>query len=113
MFMLRKIVSMSQEGIRGDEKSAWFEVLVTDKSGFHAKPISQFVQLASQFTDTEIWIANKAREDELLNAKNIMQVLMLAAAKGTTLLVSAEGPQAKKAAKALLNLLIEEKIIDG
>ena len=49
--------------------------------GIHARPAAMIVRIASRFKG-EIWIT---KEDERVNAKSIMGIMMLAAAKGTPL----------------------------
>ena len=50
----------------------------------------------------EIWLTRNSRR---VNAKSIMGVMMLAAGKGSTVLVEAEGADADAALKALLDLI--------
>ena len=52
-----------------------------NKMGVHARPAYMIVRIASRF-EGEIWII---KEDERVNAKSIMGIMMLAAAKGTIL----------------------------
>lgn len=49
--------------------------------GVHARPAAMIVRITSRY-DGEIWVT---KEDERINAKSIMGIMMLAAAKGTLL----------------------------
>ncbi|MDD3375399.1 MAG: HPr family phosphocarrier protein, partial [Candidatus Omnitrophica bacterium] len=70
------------------------EITVTTDQGLHARPAALFVQIANKF-DSEITVR---KGPELVNGKSIMGILMLAAEKGSKLIVSAEGDDAQEAA---------------
>ncbi len=74
---------------------------IVNDLGLHARAASKLVALANTF-DAEVWIASGGRE---VNAQSILGVLMLAAAKGTTLSVRCEGAQAEDAYAALSKLV--------
>lgn len=78
------------------------EILIINKLGLHARASSKLTQTASQFK-SEIWIE---KNDRKVNAKSIMGVMMLAAAKGSTITLEANGEDeaaAMDAIKALIN----------
>jgi len=77
------------------------EAPIINKLGLHARASAKLTQLASTF-GCEIWLT---RNDRRVNAKSIMGVMMLAAGKGSTVLVEAEGADADAALKALLDLI--------
>lgn len=77
------------------------ELTITNKNGMHARPAAQFVKLASQFK-SEIWVE---KDDEQVNGKSIMGLMMLAAAKGEKIKVSAQGADADAAMTALEGLV--------
>lgn len=77
------------------------DVAIANKLGLHARAAAKLVSLASEFT-SEITVA---RESQQANAKSIMGVMMLAAAKGTTLRICAEGSDEAKAVDALAQLV--------
>jgi phosphocarrier protein len=77
------------------------EAPIINKLGLHARASAKLTQLASTF-GCEIWLTRNARR---VNAKSIMGVMMLAAGKGSTVLVEAEGADADAALKALLDLI--------
>jgi len=58
-----------------------FVLQVSNKMGVHARPAAMIVRIASRFTG-EIWVT---KEDDRVNAKSIMGLMMLAAARGTDL----------------------------
>lgn len=74
---------------------------VTNRLGLHARAAAKLVTLASRF-DAEIAVQ---RDERRVNAKSIMGVMMLAAARGTTLTLIASGPQAAEALEALEALI--------
>ncbi len=77
------------------------EAPIVNKLGLHARASAKLTQLASTFS-CEVWLTRNARR---VNAKSIMGVMMLAAGKGSTVLVEAEGADADAALKALLELI--------
>jgi len=77
------------------------EVRVVNRLGLHARPSAKLTGTASQFR-AEIWIA---RNNRRVNAKSIMGVMMLAAAKGSTLVIDTEGPDEDAALAALVALI--------
>ena len=77
------------------------EAVIVNKLGVHARPSAKITQLATRF-QSEVWMAKGARR---INAKSIMGVMMLAAAKGTTLVIEATGPDEQEAVAALAALI--------
>ena len=77
------------------------DVAVTNKLGLHARAAAKLVSLASEFK-SEITLA---RDNQQVNAKSIMGVMMLAAAKGTMLKICAHGSDEAKAIEALAELV--------
>jgi phosphocarrier protein len=76
------------------------KVLVLNKMGLHARPSSKLVQKAAAFkSDVHI-----RRENQVINGKSIMGVMMLAAAQGTELMISASGADEAQALAALVEL---------
>lgn len=69
--------------------------------GLHARASSKFTQTASQFS-SEIWVTRNGRR---VNAKSIMGVMMLAAAKGSTIEVEATGADEAEAMAAIRTLV--------
>ena len=81
-------------------------VLVSNKLGLHARAAAKLVRLASRFS-SEIHLS---REDanQQIDSKSILGVLMLAASKGTRLVITIEGQDEVEAVEAIRGLF-EEK----
>lgn len=77
------------------------DMTIQNRLGLHARPAMSFVDVASRFAST----ITVSRSDQAVDGKSIMQMLMLAATKGTTLHVTAEGDDADQAIKALTDLV--------
>jgi phosphocarrier protein len=74
---------------------------IINKLGLHARASAKLTQLASQFP-CEVWLTRNGRR---VNAKSIMGVMMLAAAKGSTINVETTGEKEQEAMTALLALI--------
>lgn len=77
------------------------EVLIINKLGLHARASAKLTQLASSFK-CEVMLSRNSRR---VNAKSIMGVMMLAAAKGTTIVIETNGENEAEAMQALLKLI--------
>jgi phosphocarrier protein len=77
------------------------EFLIINRLGLHARASALFVKTASQFA-AEIKLA---RENVEVNGKSIMGIMMLAAAKGTTVRLTIEGADEEAAMAALGDLI--------
>jgi phosphocarrier protein HPr len=75
--------------------------IIVNKLGLHARPAMSFVDLATTF-ESDILVK---KEDTEVDGKSIMQVMMLAAAKGSELIIVCTGKDAKAAAAALKKLV--------
>jgi phosphocarrier protein HPr len=84
------------------------EIEIANKLGLHARASAKLTQLAGQFT-AEVWISRDGRK---VNAKSIMGVMMLAAAKGSVVTIETEGPDEAQAMTALVDL-INDKFGEG
>lgn len=78
-------------------------IIITNKLGLHARAAAKLTQLAGQFA-SEIYIA---REGQRVNAKSIMGVMMLAAARGATVTLDATGDDAAQALVAIEQLFAD------
>jgi len=76
-------------------------VVVPNKQGMHARPAEMFVRRAQQF-QSKIAIV---RDDLRVEAKSIMNLLMLGATQGTQLTLEAEGSDAQDALDALAEVV--------
>ncbi len=77
------------------------QLTISNEEGLHARPAAKFVKLANHFP-CEIWVE---KDDEEINGKSIMGLMMLAAAKGSVISVSAEGEEAETALEKLTELV--------
>jgi phosphocarrier protein len=77
------------------------EIEIVNKLGLHARASAKLTQMAGQFT-AEVWIS---REGRRVNAKSIMGVMMLAAAKGSLVAIETAGPDEEQAMTALVGLI--------
>jgi phosphocarrier protein len=74
---------------------------IINKLGLHARASAKLTQTASQYP-CEVWLTRNGRR---VNAKSIMGVMMLAAAKGTTVSIETTGEKEQEAMTALLALI--------
>ncbi|MFM8556024.1 MAG: HPr family phosphocarrier protein [Betaproteobacteria bacterium] len=77
------------------------EVTVVNRLGLHARPSAKLTATAGRFR-SEVWLSRNTRR---VTAKSIMGVMMLAAARGSTLAVEADGVDADEAVKAVVDLI--------
>jgi len=77
------------------------EVTIANRLGLHARAAARFVQLAARFTAQ----VRVARDGKVMDGKSIMGILLLAAARGTTITISADGADEQAAVNALADLV--------
>jgi phosphocarrier protein len=77
------------------------DVEVVNKLGLHARPSARLTQLASSFK-SQVFMSRNGRR---VNAKSIMGVTMLAAAKGSTITLETEGEDEVEAINTLADLI--------
>lgn len=75
--------------------------IIENEAGLHARPAAMFVKLANSFA-AEIWVE---KDDEQVNGKSIMGLMMLAAGPGSVVLISVEGEDAEAALVAIGELI--------
>ena len=80
------------------------EVLIINKLGLHARASAKLTQVASGYK-CEVWLTRNGRR---VNAKSIMGVMMLAAGKGSSIIVDADGEDAEAALAAVLKLIADK-----
>lgn len=80
------------------------QVIVTNKTGLHARPASIFVEMAKKY-DAEIKVVKDSQE---VNAKSILGLMSLGIGQNTELTIQAKGADASQAVDALVGL-IEDK----
>ena len=76
-------------------------VEVVNQLGVHARAAAKFVHLASRF-EARVRVARSGRE---IDGKSILGILLLAAARGTTIVISADGVDEHAALEALSALV--------
>lgn len=76
-------------------------VEIVNERGLHARASAKFVKLAATF-DAEVTVS---RDGTTVDARSIMGLMMLAAGLGSTIEIAAEGPEAKPALEALVELV--------
>jgi len=81
------------------------KVIVKNKQGLHARPAALFVQVANKF-DARITVK---REEEVVNGKSIMGILMLGAENGSQIIIEADGDDADAALAALEKIIGSEE----
>ena len=79
------------------------EVEIINKLGLHARASAKLTQLAGKFK-CEVWMAKGPRR---INAKSIMGVMMLAAGKGSKVMLETDGADEQEAMDALLALIAD------
>jgi phosphocarrier protein len=80
------------------------QVTITNKLGLHARAAAKFVTLASSFSS----VIDITKDHQTVNGKSIMGVMMLAASRGTDLILTIHGEDEEAAAMSL-GRLIDEK----
>ena len=80
------------------------EVEIVNKLGLHARAAAKLTQLASGF-QCEIWLSRNGRR---VNAKSIMGVMMLAAAKGSKVAIETSGADEEQAMQAIAQLIADK-----
>ncbi len=79
------------------------EAEIVNKLGLHARASAKLTQTASRFA-SEVWLERNGRR---VNAKSIMGVMMLAAARGASISIDTNGPDEDDALRALLELIAD------
>lgn len=76
---------------------------IINKLGLHARASAKLTQTASRFA-SDVWLERNGRR---VNAKSIMGVMMLAAARGSSIAIDTSGPDEDAALRALLELIAD------
>jgi phosphocarrier protein len=79
------------------------EVEILNKLGLHARASAKLTETAGRYK-ADIWVSRNGRR---VNAKSIMGVMMLAAAKGSRITIQTEGPDEADAIAAVAQLVAE------
>jgi phosphocarrier protein len=76
-------------------------VTVVNQLGLHARAAARFVHLAARYRSQ----VRVARDTKVMDGKSIMGILLLAAGRGTTITISADGPDEIEAVAVLAHLV--------
>ena len=76
------------------------EIIISNKLGLHARAAAKLVQLCARFS-SPVFLHCRGKE---INGKSILGVMMLAAGKGTTVILRAQGPDEAEAVAAAADL---------
>jgi phosphocarrier protein HPr len=74
---------------------------IINKRGLHARASAKFVQMVERF-NAEVWVT---KGSETVGGTSIMGLMMLSAGPGTSIVVSATGPEAQAAIEAISQLV--------
>ncbi|MEI9926048.1 MAG: HPr family phosphocarrier protein [Bradyrhizobium sp.] len=77
------------------------ELPIINKRGLHARASAKFVQMVERF-NAEVWVT---KGGETVGGTSIMGLMMLSAGPGTSITVSAIGPEAEAALAAITELV--------
>ena len=77
------------------------DITVTNQVGLYARPATFCIQKANEFRSTMM----VEKDDRKVNAKSLLGVLSLGITKGSTITISAEGPDEEEAVNALCTLI--------
>jgi phosphocarrier protein HPr len=77
------------------------ELPIINKRGLHARASAKFVQMVERF-NAEVWVT---KGSETVGGTSIMGLMMLSAGPGTSIVVSAIGPEAEAAITAITELV--------
>ena len=80
------------------------EIEISNKLGLHARASAKLTQMAAGF-ESEVWMEKGSRR---VNAKSIMGVMMLAAGKGSVVVVETIGDDEEPALESILNLIADK-----
>ena len=80
------------------------EAEIVNKLGLHARASAKLTQTAGRFP-CEVWMERGSRR---INAKSIMGVMMLAAAKGAKVTIETSGPDEEEAMTKLAQLIADK-----
>ena len=79
------------------------EAEIINKLGLHARASAKLTQVAGHYSSS-VWLSRNGRR---VNAKSIMGVMMLAAAKGSKIVIETDGPDESDAMAALQTLIAD------
>ena len=84
-----------------DTGSVAMEIGIVNRRGLHARAAAKLVTLAERFSAT----VEIAKDGQAVSARSIMGLMMLGAGPGSTVLLTADGFDAKEALDAIVALI--------
>lgn len=81
-----------------------FDIAIPNRLGLHARPAMSFVDTASGF-GSEVRVCRVDTPGETVNGKSIMEMMMLAATRGTLIRITVTGEDAEACVAALRDLI--------
>lgn len=94
---------MGESGPEGRDGVLARTLPIVNRKGLHARASAKFVQTVERY-DADVTVT---RGGETVGGRSIMGLLTLAAAQGTTIVVTSQGPQAAEALDAIATLLAD------
>nr|WP_290999658.1 HPr family phosphocarrier protein [Ferrovibrio sp.] len=79
--------------------------MIVNQRGLHARAAAKFVQVAARFPNARIQVS---KDGQTVPGESIMGLMLLAGTQGSSIEISASGPQARDAVNALMDL-VEDK----
>ena len=87
----------SEDRIVGEEEAGPRELRIVNKKGLHARASARFVEVVNAH-DASVLVE---KDGEEVSGTDLLGLLMLAGTRGSTITVSAAGPQAREVVEAL------------
>jgi phosphocarrier protein HPr len=84
-------------------KSSSAKVVISNRLGLHARPAMVFVETACKYK-AEVTV-RRCDQDEIIDGKSIMQMMMLAATQGTEIEITAQNDDCEECVKDLVALV--------
>ena len=104
---LLDVETADESTLEGETASVELSLTVRNKNGLHARPSSVLAETALRYETTTLTL-RRPDTGAQVDAKSIMELLLLEAGPGTELTLLAEGPQANAAAEAIRTLFERE-----
>lgn len=89
------------DAMDNDSPMATTDITIINRRGLHARAAAKFVKLCAEY-DAQVMVNHRGTE---VSGMSIMGLMMLAAAPGCVISLTAEGPQAEQMLAALVNLI--------
>ena len=80
------------------------KVVITNRTGLHARPASEFVKTASKFKSK----LTLQKGSEIIDPKSILDLLSAGISQGTEITITAEGEDERESIRALVGLIMSD-----